>query len=62
MAQDASSATAGDMTNALSDFEVAQAQTDGASDQKETAWGNENWPQWLGYFNKVPEFNTIVTK
>ena len=59
MAQDISSGGAG--TNVQEDFSVASAQTDGPADQRETKWENENWTTWLGYFNSVPELNSVVT-
>ena len=62
MASDIGSGGAGNMKAALTDFEVASAQTDGPTDQKETAWGNVDWDQWYGYFKDVPEFNTVVSK
>ena len=62
MASDIGSGGAGNMAVALADFKVASAQTDGPTDQKETAWGNVNWDQWYGDFKNVPEYNTVVTK
>lgn len=59
MAQDVGSSGAG--TNVQDDFSIDSAMTDGPSDQKETRWQNDNWSDWLGYFNEVPEFNAVVT-
>lgn len=58
MAQDISSTSAG--TNVQDDFSVSPATTDGA-ETKETRWSNTNWTTWLGYFNEVPELNSVIT-
>jgi len=63
MAADISSSEVGDMTNTVDDYSVGTASTDGASEQKETKWNNADFPQYLGYYNDIPELHsTIVTK
>ena len=57
---DISSAIASDLTTAITDYSVDTTQTDGATDQKETTWMNTNWPQWLGYYKKIPELASVI--
>lgn len=54
------SATASDLTNAMTDYEVDSLLTDGAGDQDETTYQNSDWSQDYGYYNTIPEFKTAV--
>ena len=54
------SASASDLTTAMTDYSVDSATTDGATDQKETTWMNTNWATWLGYYKKIPELASVV--
>ena len=54
------SASASDLTNAMTDFSVDTQQTDAGGEQKETSWTNENWSQYLGYYKTIPELAAVV--
>lgn len=56
------SAVASDLTNAMTDFSVDTAQTDGVSDQKESTWMDTEFNQWLGYYKdkKTPEITAVI--
>ena len=54
------STVASDLTNAMTDYSVDIARTDGATDQKETEWMNTNYSQWLGYYKKIPELASVI--
>lgn len=63
MAPNIASAEIGDMTNTVTDYSVGTQTTDGVTDQKETRWINEKFPQYLGYYKTIPELkSTIDTK
>lgn len=53
-------ADASNMTDAFTDYAVPTAVTDGISDQKETEWTIQNWPQYYGYFTAIPELNAAI--
>ena len=53
-------AEASDLTNAVVDFSVDSATTDGAADQKETEYTNQEWAQQLGYYKKIPELTAAI--
>jgi hypothetical protein len=53
-------AEASNLTGVVKDYSVDSATTDGAGDQKETTWTNENWGQYLGYFKEIPELNSSI--
>lgn len=55
-----SSAEASDLKNAMTDFSVDTQSTDSASEQKETTWMNENWPQYFGYYKSIPELASAI--
>lgn len=55
-----SSATASDLTNAITDYSVDAQQTDGAGDQKEFTWQMTDWGINLGYYKEIPELQTAV--
>ena len=57
---DIGQAVASDLTNAITDFSVDAATTDGAGDQKEFTWQNTDWAQDYGYYKTIPEFKTAV--
>ncbi|NHZ84431.1 MAG: phage portal protein [Planctomycetia bacterium] len=56
------STSASDLTNAITDFSVDNASTDGASEQKETTWIDENWSVDFGYYtdDKIPEITAVI--
>lgn len=49
-----------DLKNALKDITVDTQTTDGATDQKETTFTNEKWPQYLGYYHEIPELKAAI--
>jgi len=55
-------AVASDLTNAMTDFSVDAQSTDGTSEQKEKEWMDNNWTQYLGYYNdeKTPEITAVI--
>lgn len=57
---DIDSAIASDLTNAVTDYSVDSKDTDAAGEQKETTWTNTNWPQYFGYYKKIPELNSTI--
>ena len=48
--------------NAITNFSVDSQQTDGASEQKETTWIDNDFPQWWGYYKdkKTPEVTSAI--
>lgn len=48
------------MTSSVSDFSVDAMQTDAATGQKETEWMNDKWPEYLGYYKKIPELKSSI--
>ena len=54
------SASASDLSNAITDYSVPSQSTDGASDQKETSWINTKWEQYLGYYKEIPELKAVI--
>ncbi len=56
------SAVSSDLANAITDFSVDTAQTDGAKEQKETFWTDPNFAQYLGYYkdDKIPELTAVI--
>ena len=55
-----SSSTASDLTGTLTDYSVDPANTDGPQDQKETRWMDNDYAQNLGYFNNLPEIESVI--
>lgn len=57
-----SSMEAGDLTNAVTNFSVDSQTTDGATDQKETTWQDNNWSDYFGYYtdDKIPEIAEVI--
>lgn len=51
-----------DLKNAISNFSVDTANTDGAFEQKETTWTNSKWSTYLGYYfdEKTPEITAVI--
>lgn len=49
-----------DLAQAIKDYEVDQAVTDGAQESGETRYYFTNWPKWYGYYKNIPEFKTVV--
>jgi len=58
--QDIGQATISDMTNQVSDFQVAAINTDAATGAEETEWINTKWAIWHGYYKTIPEFKTAI--
>jgi len=54
------SASASDLTNAMTDYSVDTESTDGTQDQEETRWMNDNWTQELGYYKNIPEIKAVI--
>lgn len=57
---DIDSAIASDLTNAVDDYSVDTQNTDGISEQKETTWCNDKFPQYLGYYKTIPEVRSVI--
>ena len=57
---DISSAKVGNFEGTITDFSVDPQTTDGAQDQKETRWSNENWGKQLGYYKTIPELKSAI--
>lgn len=55
-----STATASDLTTAISDYSVSTKSTDGIYDQKETKWNNTDWTKWFGYYKSIPELAAAI--
>jgi hypothetical protein len=53
-----SNATSSDMTNAVKDVSVNPVSTDGTSASGESRHHVENWEQYFGYFNEIPELHS----
>lgn len=47
-------------TNTQDDFKVDTVQTDGAGEDAQTFYQNEKWPQYLGYYKKIPELGSAI--
>jgi len=56
------SAEASNLTNAMTDFSVANQTTDGTTTQKENEWQDTKWTQYLGYYKdeKTPEITAVI--
>ena len=57
---DISSAEVGNMTDNVSNFEIGTATTDGATDEKETAYINNDFGEQLKYFRTISELNSTI--
>ena len=57
---DINKAVVTDLTNAIKDFSVPTATTDGPADQKETEYTNQNFPTQLGYYKNIPELKIAI--
>lgn len=55
-----SSTAYGDFKNTITDYSVDAVSTDGAQDQKETTFINNNWTTQLGYYKKIPELKASI--
>lgn len=53
-------AVSSDLTNAMTDFSVDTQSTEGPTEQKETAWTNTKWTQYLGYYKSIPELKSVI--
>ncbi len=58
--QNLNSASASDLTNAITDYSVNNQSTDAASEQKETKWDNKKFSQYLGYYKSIPELRSVI--
>lgn len=54
------SASASDLSNAITDYSVDKVNTDAAGDQKEFEWVNDKWSQYLAYYKKIPEVTAVI--
>ncbi len=56
------SATTSNLTNVMVDFGVDTATTDGAFDQPETTWMDDQWTAYFGYYTdeKIPEIASVI--
>ena len=52
--------TISDLTNVVKDYSVDTKETDGVSEQKESVWTYDKWPQYLAYWKTIPEFKTAI--
>tara|TARA_Y100000310_G_C20664529_1_gene806724 strand:- start:435 stop:1541 length:1107 start_codon:yes stop_codon:yes gene_type:complete len=57
---DIGNADYGDFKNTITDYSITPVSTDGAEDQKETYYDNENWTTYLGYYKKIPELAAAI--
>ena len=46
--------------NSKKDYSVDTLNTDGVTDAKETFYINTKWPQWHGYYKKIPELKQAI--
>jgi hypothetical protein len=53
-------AAVSDLANAVEDYSVDAANTDGASGEGETRWTNDRWSQQYGYFKQIAELNACI--
>lgn len=53
-------ASSSDLATAITNYSVAEQQTDGATDQKETTYINDNFNQQLAYYKKIPELRSVI--
>lgn len=54
------SAEASDLDKAMTDYSVGRAITDGPTGNGETNYTNTRWPEYYGYFTKIPELNATI--
>ena len=57
---DIGNAVASDLTNAVTDYSVDAATTDGAQGNTEIEWMNERWTEQLGYYKAIPELQSAI--
>jgi hypothetical protein len=50
----------GNISDTIVDFSVDSMNTDGAGDQEETEWTNDQWSQQLGYYKTIPELKMSI--
>lgn len=55
-----SKATVSNMTDNVSDYSVAAMNTEGATGAKETEYMITKWPNWFGYYKKIPELKKAI--
>jgi len=46
--------------NAIVDYSVSSATTDGPTGQKEFEWINSHFEEWFGYYKKIPELSSVI--
>lgn len=49
-----------DYSDAVTDYSVDTAQTDGITEQKESTWQMTKFSAWLGYYKKIPELRMAI--
>ncbi len=57
---DVGSSVASDLSNAMTSFSVDLGKTDGVSDLKETTWMNNEYGQYLGHYQAIPEVASVI--
>ena len=55
-----SNLTTTQMNTGVPDFSVDSESIDEAGPQKENYWYNSEWPNYLGYFDNIPEYNSAI--
>lgn len=55
-----SSAVTSDLSTAVTDYSVDTRLTEGVTEQKETTWMNDDWPQYHGYYKEIPELRAAI--
>ena len=57
---DVTTSVASDLKNAITEYSVDEQHTEGATDQKETTWMDTDFGQNLGYYNDIPEVESVI--
>ena len=60
MDSDIRNVTNTNVRGAVQDFAVDSQTIDSPQDQNETTWDFNNFPQWLGYYNTIPELKKAI--
>jgi len=57
---DVTSSVASDLPRTAEAYSIDEQSTDGASDQKETTWMNNEFGQYLAYYKEIPELAAVI--
>ena len=57
---DIGNTVASDLTTEITAYSVDKLNTDGVGGSKETTWQQNNWSQYFGYYNEIPELNSTI--